>query len=137
MKSIFPDRMLSSSTGGELTLESIASKLTFFHEQLHLIHWQTSSYAEHMCTGELYDEIHDFKDSVIEKLMGYTGKKPRAPKMIQINDNAVASSIVNDLKGFAQELKTFAETNNYLDIGNMADELSGKAVKALYLLTLS
>jgi len=137
MKSIFPDSMLSTSTGESLSLEGIASKLTFFHEQIHLIHWQTSSYAEHMCTGELYDGVHDFKDSVIEKLMGYTGRKPRAPKMIQINDNVAATSVVNDLKNFAQELKTFAETNNYLDIGNMADELSGKAAKALYLLTLS
>ena len=70
-KSLFPDEMMKS---GELNLETIAGKLTYFHEQLHLTHWQTKSYAEHQALGGLYDYVHDFKDGVIEKLMGYTGK---------------------------------------------------------------
>jgi hypothetical protein len=43
MESIFPKDMLSKDSG--LTLESIASKLTYFHLQLHLLHWKTTSYA--------------------------------------------------------------------------------------------
>ena len=54
IKSLFPEEMMKSS-GGEMTLENIAAKLTFFHEQLHLTHWQTTSYAEHQALGGLYD----------------------------------------------------------------------------------
>ena len=135
-KSIFPQEMLSSS-GGEITLESVAAKLTHLHEQLHLIHWQTSSYAEHQAVGALYDYVHDFKDGVIEKLMGYTGKKPRAYKIEPLIDGCTASTCVADLLSFSSSLKRYAESNGYHDISNLADALSGEAAKTKYLLTLS
>lgn len=133
-KSLFPQEMLSS---GEMSLESIASKLTYFHEQLHLLHWQTSSYAEHQALGGLYDYVHDFKDGVIEKLMGYMGKRPKAPKMEPLSDSASASLVVSELMSFASSLKSFAEASSYHDIANLADALSGEAAKTKYLLTLS
>lgn len=136
--SIFPEDMMSKSSGmSEMTLEGIASKLTYFHEQIHLTHWQTTSYAEHQATGDLYDYVHDFKDDVIEKLMGYMGKRPRAFKMQPIMDTTSCTSIVQELKSFAHELMEWAEANRYCDVENMAQELSGKAAKTLYLLTLS
>jgi hypothetical protein len=135
-KSLFPSDMLKSGAG-EMTLESIAGKLTYFHEQLHLLHWQTTSYAEHQALGGLYDYVHDFKDGVIEKLMGYTGKRPKAPKVEPLSDTASASIVVSELMSFASSLKSFAESNSYHDIANLADALSGEAAKTKYLLTLS
>lgn len=136
MKSLFPEEMIKSSSV-EMSIETIAGKLTYFHEQLHLIHWQTTSYAEHQATGALYDYVHDFKDGVIEKLMGYTGKRPRAPKIEPIADNVSAESVVSSLMAFASSLKSYAETNGYHDISNLADALSGEAAKTKYLLTLT
>ncbi len=131
---LFPDNMLGQKP--EFSLESIAGKLTYFHEQLHLIHWQTQSYAEHMALGGLYDYVHSFKDDVIEKLMGYMGKRIGVYKIDPISPSS-APVVVSELIAFAAELKRFAESNNYLDIGNMADALSGEAAKIKYLLTLS
>jgi len=133
VKSLFPQEMLS---GGEMSLESIASKLTYFHEQLHLLHWQTTSYAEHQALGGLYDYVHDFKDGVIEKLMGYTGKRPSAYKIDPLGA-AIATSVVSELMSFSSSLKSYAESNGYHDISNLADALSGEAAKTKYLLTLS
>jgi hypothetical protein len=135
-KSLFPSDMLKSGSG-EMTLENIAGKLTYFHEQLHLTHWQTTSYAEHQALGALYDYVHDFKDGVIEKLMGYTGKRPKAPKVEPLSDTASASIVVSELMSFASSLKSFAESNSFHDISNLADALSGEAAKTKYLLTLS
>ena len=92
--SLFPEGMMGSSS--EMTLEGIATKLTYFHEQLHLIHWQTTSYAEHQALGSLYDQVHDFKDDVIEKLMGYMGKRPKAFKMQPIVDMTSATTVVQE-----------------------------------------
>lgn len=136
VKSLFPEKMLKSS-GEEMTLENIAGKLTYFHEQLHLLHWTTTSYAEHQALGGLYDYVHDFKDGVIEKLMGYTGKRPKAPKIEPLSDTASASIVVSELMSFASSLKSFAESNSFHDISNLADALSGEAAKVRYLLTLS
>lgn len=133
MKSLFPDKMMSINM---LTLETIAGKLTHFHEQLHLIHWQTSNYAEHMATGTLYDYVHDFKDGLIEKIMGYTGKRPSVFKIDPLS-NCTASSCVEGLLNFASELKKYGEQNQYHDVCNLADALSGEAAKTKYLLTLS
>ena len=132
-KSLFPDEMMKS---GELNLETIAGKLTYFHEQLHLLHWQTKSYAEHQALGGLYDYVHDFKDGVIEKLMGYTGKRP-APYKIEPLTNCTGNECVSNLLSIASSLKSYAESNSYHDIANLADALSGEAAKTKYLLTLS
>jgi hypothetical protein len=135
IKSIFPDEMIRSS-GAEMTIESIAAKLSYFHEQLHLTHWQTTSYAEHQALGALYDYVHDFKDGLIEKIMGYTGKRPTAYK-IEALTNCTGSQCVSDLLSFASSLKEYGERNSYHDVCNLADSLSGEAAKTKYLLTLS
>lgn len=132
--SIFPSSMKNVSS--ELSLESIAAKLTYYHEQLHLLHWQTSSYAEHMALGGLYDYVHDFKDDVIEKIMGYSGKRPTVYKIEPLS--IVSSmSVVISLMEFASELKKYGEKTSYHDVCNLADSLSGEAAKVKYLLTLS
>ena len=135
LKSLFPNEMMESK-GSELSLESIAAKLTYFHEQLHLTHWQTTSYAEHQATGALYDYVHDFKDGLIEKIMGYTGKRP-GPYKIEALTNCTAGQCVSDLLSFASALKAYGEKNSFHDVCNLADALSGEAAKTKYLLTLS
>jgi DNA-binding ferritin-like protein len=132
-KSLFPDEMMKS---GELNLETIAGKLTYFHEQLHLLHWQTTSYAQHKALGKLYEYVQDFKDGVVEKLMGYTGKRPGVFK-IEALSGADANSVVTALMDFASNLKAYGETNKFHDVCNLADALSGEAAKTKYLLTLS
>ena len=119
-----------------MTLEGIAGKLTYFHEQLHLLHWQTTSYAEHQALGGLYDYVHDFKDGVVEKLMGYTGKRPGVYKLEPLS-TATAGAVVSELITFAHELMEWAEANKYCDVENLAQSLSGEAAKTKYLLTLS
>jgi hypothetical protein len=137
LKSLFPEDMMSNkSSGPGMTLESIASKLVTMELQLQLVHWQTSSYAEHKATGELYEYIQGFKDGVIEKMMGYTGRKPSSISVGAIGTMS-SSAIGMDVCAFAASLKSYAEMNGYLDIGNMADELSGAGNKFKYLLTLS
>lgn len=135
MKTIFPSDMLNSSQEA-MSLESIASKLTYFEVQLHLIHWQTSGYAEHMATGSLYDYVHDFKDGLLEKLMGYTGRKPATFKMEPLTATS-ANVVVAEMMSWASQLKSYGEMNGYHDICSFADELSGESAKCKYLLTLS
>jgi len=134
-QSLFPEQMLRASSEG-LTLEVIAGKLTYFHEQLHLLHWQTKSYAEHQALGGLYDYVHTFKDDLVEKIMGYCGKRPGVYKIDPLNMSS-SEIVVNDLLQFATKLKQYGEANAYHDVCNLADSLSGEVAKVKYLLTLS
>ena len=135
--SIFPDIMNPSKVATEgLTLETIASKLTYFQEQIHLLHWQTNSYAEHKNLGSLYEYIQEFKDDLIEKLMGYTGKKPAVYKLEPLS-TSTSNVVVDELLSFAKLLKEYGEMNCYQDVCNLSDSLSGEAAKVKYLLTLT
>jgi hypothetical protein len=84
----------------------------------------------------LYDYVHDFKDGVVEKIMGYSGKRPGIFK-IEALSAADATSVVTALMDFASNLKKYGEANSYHDVCNLADALSGEAAKTKFLLTLS
>lgn len=139
MKSLFPQEMFEGMGGSSLNLDSIAAKLTHFVDQLHLLHWQTTSFAEHQALGGLYDKVFDLKDEIVEKIMGYSGTRPKAMKHEMLRDYSIgiSNSVVSDLISFAKELEEYGEANNMCDIENIAQSLSGEAAKTKYLLTLS
>jgi hypothetical protein len=139
LKSLFPDEMMENKGSSSLTLETIAGKLSYFYEELHLLHFQTTSFAEHEALGKIYDKVGDFQDEIIEKIMGYTGKRVRAYKIDALKDysSGMPNTVVKELVSFAKDLEEYAEANNMPDIENVAQSLSGEAAQTLYRLTLS
>ena len=138
LKSLFPDEMMESSKGS-LSLDSIKAKLNYFDLQLHELHWQTTSYAEHQALGIIYDKVADFKDEIVEKIMGYTGVRTKAMPVQTITNYSSGASnmVVRELISFAKQLEAFGEMNNMPDIENIAQSLSGEASQTLYRLSLS
>ena len=120
-----------------MTTEDVAGRIAFFHEQIHVIHWNTKIFAEHKATGSFYEYLQDFKDDVVEKLMGYTGKRVKSFKIEPVSMTVDAMDIVDQVLKFAEELMNWADSNKYLDVSNMSQDLSGQAAKMKYLLTLS
>jgi len=139
VKSLFPDEMMENAIGNALTLETIAGKLSYFYEQLHLLHFQTTSFAEHEALGKIYDRVGDFQDEIVEKIMGYTGRRIKAYKIDVLKDysSGMPNQVVKELVSFAKQLEEFGEANNMPDIENVAQSLSGEAAQTLYRLTLS
>lgn len=131
---LFPEQMLSSEA---MSLETIAGRLKYYSLQLHLLHWQTSSYSEHKALDELYGFINGFTDGVLEKLMGYIGRRPKAFKIRPLSDTIDSKALVKEISDWSYKLYLWAGENDYCDVENMAQELSGEANKTLYLLTLS
>jgi DNA-binding ferritin-like protein len=131
--SLFPENMMTANA--DMSLEGVASKLTYFQVQLHLQHWQTMSYAEHKAIDTLYDFVVSFTDEVVEKLMGYAGRRV---KTFTLQPLSTESSVVTvtEVINFAYALEKWSETNRYCDIENLAQSLSGEAAKTKYLLTL-
>ena len=137
-KSLFPEKMLSSS-GGELSLDSIKAKLNYFELQVHELHWQTFGLGEHEALGDLYNTIFSIKDEIVEKIMGYTGVRTKAMPVEPVKNYApgLPNQVVTDLISFAKQLENFGESNDMPDIENIAQSLSGDAAKIKYRLTLS
>lgn len=137
-KSLFPEDMLSNATSA-LTLDSIKAKLSYFELQSHEYHWQTTSLAEHLALGDLYDLVFDLKDEIVEKIMGYTGTRVKATKVEEIKNYSAGApnQLVAAIITFAKQLEEYGEENNMPDIENIAQSLSGDAAKIKYRLTLS
>ena len=138
MTSLFPKEMLSSS-GGELSLESIAAKLTYFHLQAHLLHWQTFGGFEHAALGDMYELLFSLKDEIVEKIMGYQGKRIKSFKIDPIKDYSTGASTVlaSQIIEFAKQLEEYGESSNMPDIENISQSLSGSIAKIKYRLTLT
>ena len=133
---LFPDDMLNISP--ELTMESVDGQLSFFYDQVHLYHLQTPSYAEHMALN-VWQEIVDLKDDVMEALQGCEGRKVRtfkSPPIIDYSPGAPAR-LMNDIKEFSRKLEDYAGKNRNGAVENLAQDLHHMAVKTLFLLTLS
>jgi hypothetical protein len=134
-KSIFPSSM--KGNGIECSSTTVAMNLSYFQDQLHLAHWQTQSYAEHEALGGLYEFVFTFKDDVVEKIMGYTGERPKAFTPKPLMDNCNCMQVVRELMDYSDKLGMWADNKGYTEIKNMADTLSGEAAKVKYLLTLN
>lgn len=136
IKSLFPESMMETVS---LNLDSIKAKLNYFDLQLHELHWQTRSLAEHLALGDAYDMVADIKDEIVEKIMGYTGTRTKAMPVetIKAYSAGVPDQVISELMNFAKQLESFGASNGMPDIENIAQSLSGNAAKIKYRLTLS
>lgn len=135
MDSIFPKTMLEKKTPS-LTMEAMIERLLYFQIEVQMIHWKTKNYAEHKATGSLYEYIIDFKDDLVEKIMGYTGATPTTIAVFSYKEENLPT-ILSRIQDFSNQLKMYGEKNGYHDVCNKADELSGMIAKTKYLSTLS
>lgn len=133
MKSLFGDMITN-----ELTLETIAQNFSYFFSQIHLLHLQTPSHSEHSALN-VWDDVVNAKDSFLEELMGYEGRKVRSYPFKPITDYSPGAPerVIRDLMDFSKQLETYAKGKGYSNIENMAQDLGGKCAKVLFLLTQS
>lgn len=102
--------------------------------QVRVLHWGTSSYAEHEALGDLYDTINDATDKIAEALMGAQGKRLQLKGTLELVDYAEGMP-ADYVAGIGQALESI--TGLPTDILNTRDDLLGAVHKTSYLLTLS
>ena len=100
---------------------------------LKLYHWKTKSYARHIASDQLYKNINEFMDQLVEY---YQGRNP----LININDQRIKLYNVEDDNAidFLNELNLFIRSLSIPNKGiiNKRDELIGFIHQTLYLFTL-
>ena len=114
--------------------ELVIGQLFHSRDVIHIVHLQTTSYAEHKALNNYYDTLLDLVDGLLESYMGTLGKR--------VNFKIPSSEYVNpkqhltQLKQYVMKHRNvFGEENTHLQ--NIIDEIIALITKTLYLLTLS
>ena len=99
---------------------------------LRLIHWDTTSYAEHKAIGKLYDGLADLTDTLAETYMGIYGRFGNIP--CSHTDLQDGVSYVAEMADYIQSMRT--ELPNDTQLQNIVDEIAATVDRTNYLLTL-
>lgn len=99
---------------------------------LRLIHWNTTSYAEHKAIGKLYDSLADLTDTLAEAYMGIYGRMGNIP--CSHNELPDAVSYVGEMAEMVEALRP--ELPNDTQLQNIVDEIASAIDSTNYLLTL-
>lgn len=118
---------LTNRTGQQQLIES------FYELEVvaHLAHVNTRSFAEHSAFGAFYDKVGDFKDRLVEYLMG-EGKLTKLT--IQMIDPAGQTAALAD--SLATKFCDFAENAEDEALSNMAGEFEEAVSHLKYMLML-
>jgi DNA-binding ferritin-like protein len=119
----------------------VAIRLLSLLTTIKLYHWNTSSYATHKATDELYDKLNKNMDRFIEVLLG------KLHHRLNVQTRSIPIKLISTTKDMEKEISNF---NDYLmnlhkymkdipntDLYSIRDEIMSDLNQFLYLLTFS
>ena len=113
---------------------NIVSYLFRLQMAVKMFHWQTRSYAAHVESGKLFDDIVGKTDEIIEAYMGKYGRPRMATNASVSVPNMTKSAMKDTLRKAIDYIPRAMPPDTYLQ--NMVDELVASMTKSLYLLTM-
>ena len=121
-----------------LDLNLMVSKLYTMPVRVQFCHHLTTSYAAHKALDGAYDSLNDLKDSITEKLIGYSGKRftqITIPSQSSYSEN-LNIQVAQEIIALGNEIEEYGDKNGWCDIENLGQEYSGVGAQLAYLLTL-
>jgi hypothetical protein len=125
----------------KIIMKKIILKIFQTQSQIHLLHWQTTSYAEHQAFGGYYEAVDGIFDTLVEAIQGKYGR-------IFLNgiDNIQVADYPNlNIKAYIDEVFNFFDKEVFAlglskdkdgEIVNIIQEILDETNKLKYLLTL-
>lgn len=115
---------------GTGTINELISKAFTTRNLLHFKHWNTKSFAQHDALGELYDEIVDQIDEIVEVYQGKFGILTN----LSVPSASVPEDIISHVKAESEWVCankcSIAKENDA--VKNLLDELEGMYLKTIY-----
>ena len=108
----------------------LASLLLFARNQIHLLHLQTTSYAQHIALNEAYDSLIGFFDDFVETIQGKEGLILKGYKSFPYSEQEPIAYITSVITGINSYRKLL--TPEYDEIDNMLQETVASLEKTIY-----
>lgn len=119
----------SSSTISKNTIDYFCSYLFCVRNNLHILHLNTSSYAEHVALGDAYDGVLEIADSLVE-----TAQTERL-LTIEVPTHRVTTTPLNYIKEVLNWVREYRNVFPYSFQQNEIDTLELLLSKTIYKLT--
>jgi hypothetical protein len=122
----------------------VIPELLGLQNQIRVLHWQTSSYAEHKALGKCYEALDPLVDQFVETYFGIHGRhtavaaeeSTRAPLEIQDYGDISPAEVIDDgIAYLTKEIEQYLEDTD-TDLTNIRDEMLGVLKRTRYLLSL-
>ena len=114
----------------------MVDKLLGLQNQLRMLHWGTSSYAEHKALGKAYEGLDPLIDTFVETYMGVHGKS-LPPVKLDLRPYTLGSAMkLLDQATHFLSVELQSQVSGNTDLSNIRDEMLGLINQTKYLLTL-
>ena len=101
-------------------IEELVSHVFALRNAAHLAHWSTKSYSEHKALGNLYDDLIDKIDNIVEAYQGYYGLIGEV-RIMMMPKTHMADLIRTELGWLQQNREKIAKKNTMIE--NLIDDL--------------
>jgi len=117
-------------------IEILVAKVFTTRNLVHLQHWNTPSYAQHVALGDFYDKLIDDIDAIVEMYQGMFGKITVPELPAAVTPKNITKHIEDDCKWICDNQKSICK--GVSAISNQIDNLTGNYMTTIYKLkTLS
>ena len=121
-------------------MSTLLTTFLTFQNQVRIYHWRTHSYARHVSSGNLYEEIDELIDKFIETLQGKTERityDQITVKLFKLQDDEMVELLTNFAVFLEEKVEAFLKkVGNSSDLKNIRDEMVGKVNQTKYLFSL-
>ena len=121
-------------------MSTLLTTFLTFQNQVRIYHWRTRSYARHVSSGSLYEEIDELIDKFIETLQGKTERimyDQITVKLFPLQDEEMVELLTNFAVFLEEKVEAYLKkVGNSSDLKNIRDEMVGKVNQTKYLFTL-
>ena len=119
---------------GEVTQDSLITKIVNAHLQLRVLHWGTEEYSMHMATGGTYELLDEILDKFVETYQGYFH---RLHLCDCFNIRNIGDLVIEEwICSVEADIDSLRSMCPQTDLQNILDEIKGLFGKLKYLLTL-
>lgn len=99
-------------------------------------HYNTKSYADHKALNKTYDDLNDLVDSISEQLIGYHQAFRPSTITLAICTATTPLELSQEIIRIASKICSFSKESKFLNLENLAQELSGIGARLKYLSSL-
>lgn len=121
-------------------MSTLLTTFLTFQNQVRIYHWRTRSYARHVSSGSLYDDIDKLIDQFIETLQGKTERityDQITVKLFPLQDEEMVELLQNFAVFLEEKVESYLKKlGNSYELKNIRDEMLGKVNQTKFLFTL-